>query len=324
MFSPVASCSYTAARPQAATFVPRRCGRPAARHCLVVRAATTVPAEVREGAGGVCTADACSPLFSCLRIVLEMFLDFAPTLLALACDLVADYVRVGYYSMFSVVWGGPCNCVCASACLFPDVRIFGKYINMPVSWPRGSVIPQAKSARCSVGGNLCEAREASPAWGRHNCRPAKTRKPVKCDVPVQCGGRELPTLSIKELGRAHLADTVPHGCACEQYKTVAPVGDRVLVKVDVSEAKSTGGILLPTSAQKKPTQGEITSAGSAKAVKACALALVGWNSAALGTLRHPHCCIRAYVSARMQSLQQFASPACVARHWKAWCLEGRC
>ena len=72
----------------------------------------------------------------------------------------------------------------------------------------------------------------------------------------------------------HLPDTSPHDCACEQYKTVAPVGDRVLVKVDVSEAKSTGGILLPTSAQKKPTQGEVTSVGSAKAVKACTLGLL--------------------------------------------------
>lgn len=60
---------------------------------------------------------------------------------------------------------------------------------------------------------------------------------------------------------------------------MAPVGDRVLVKVDVSEAKSTGGILLPTSAQKKPTQGEITSVGSAKAVKACTLAHMGCSSA---------------------------------------------
>ena len=98
----------------------------------------------------------------------------------------------------------------------------------------------------------------------------------------------------------HLADTSPHDCACEQYKTVAPVGDRVLVKVDVSEAKSTGGILLPTSAQKKPTQGEITSVGSAKAVKACALALSGCSSATIGTsLLHLHCCILTNICARM-------------------------
>lgn len=52
-----------------------------------------------------------------------------------------------------------------------------------------------------------------------------------------------------------------------QYKTVAPVGDRVLVKVDVSEEKSMGGILLPASVQKKPTQGHVEKAGTAKAVR---------------------------------------------------------
>lgn len=54
-----------------------------------------------------------------------------------------------------------------------------------------------------------------------------------------------------------------------QYKSVTPVGERVLVKVDVSEEKSIGGILLPSSAQKKPTQGHIEKAGTAKAVKVC-------------------------------------------------------
>ena len=52
-----------------------------------------------------------------------------------------------------------------------------------------------------------------------------------------------------------------------QYKTVSPVGNRVFVKVDMSEPVSTGGILLPTSAQKKPTQGEVVSLGDAKSLK---------------------------------------------------------
>ncbi len=54
-----------------------------------------------------------------------------------------------------------------------------------------------------------------------------------------------------------------------QFKTVAPVGDRVFVKVDANEEQSIGGILLPTSAQKKPTKGEVVGMGSAKAVKVC-------------------------------------------------------
>lgn len=52
-----------------------------------------------------------------------------------------------------------------------------------------------------------------------------------------------------------------------QYKTVSPVGNRVFVKVDNEEATSSGGILLPTSAQKKPTQGEVVSLGDAQSLK---------------------------------------------------------
>ena len=52
-----------------------------------------------------------------------------------------------------------------------------------------------------------------------------------------------------------------------QYKNVAPVGDRIFVKVDTPDEKSIGGILLPSSAVKKATQGSVVSPGSAQAVK---------------------------------------------------------
>lgn len=52
-----------------------------------------------------------------------------------------------------------------------------------------------------------------------------------------------------------------------QVKTVTPVGDRVFVKAEEAEAKTVGGILLPSSAQKRPTQGTVQSAGGAKGVK---------------------------------------------------------
>lgn len=58
-----------------------------------------------------------------------------------------------------------------------------------------------------------------------------------------------------------------------QYKTVSPVGDRVYVKVDSGEEKTNSGLLLPVSAQKKPTQGEVVGAGSAKAVKVSSITL---------------------------------------------------
>lgn len=67
-----------------------------------------------------------------------------------------------------------------------------------------------------------------------------------------------------------------------QYKSVSPVGDRVFVKVDTSEATSQGGILLPTSAQKKPTQGEIVGLGDVKSLKVKLLCKINVQGNALG------------------------------------------
>lgn len=49
-------------------------------------------------------------------------------------------------------------------------------------------------------------------------------------------------------------------------RTVTPLGDRVLVKAVDPEEKTTSGILLPTSAQKRPTQGDIVNNGGSSAV----------------------------------------------------------
>ena len=43
-----------------------------------------------------------------------------------------------------------------------------------------------------------------------------------------------------------------------------PLGGRVLVKALKSEAKSSGGIILPDSAQKKPQEGEVIAIGEGK------------------------------------------------------------
>ena len=51
-----------------------------------------------------------------------------------------------------------------------------------------------------------------------------------------------------------------------QFKTVNPVGDRVFIKVDTSDEVTIGGIVLPASAQKKPTQGKVVSAPKGKGV----------------------------------------------------------
>ena len=52
-----------------------------------------------------------------------------------------------------------------------------------------------------------------------------------------------------------------------QFKAIKPVGDRVLVKVDKEDMKSIGGVLLPSSASKKPTAGQIVSIGDVTLVK---------------------------------------------------------
>lgn len=70
--------------------------------------------------------------------------------------------------------------------------------------------------------------------------------------------------TVASRGRLHVcaATAVP-----TQFKTVKPVGDRVLVKVDKEEAKSIGGVLLPAVARNKPTAGAVIALGEASTVK---------------------------------------------------------
>lgn len=49
-----------------------------------------------------------------------------------------------------------------------------------------------------------------------------------------------------------------------QFTKVAPKGDLVLVEVANAETASTGGVLLPTAAQKKPTSGDVVALGDGR------------------------------------------------------------
>lgn len=51
-----------------------------------------------------------------------------------------------------------------------------------------------------------------------------------------------------------------------QYTTLKPMGDRVLVKISAAEEKTTGGILLPSTAQSKPQGGEIVAVGEGRTI----------------------------------------------------------
>ncbi|KAF8730198.1 hypothetical protein HU200_017173 [Digitaria exilis] len=51
-----------------------------------------------------------------------------------------------------------------------------------------------------------------------------------------------------------------------KYTTLKPLADRVLVKIKSSEEKTTGGILLPTTAQSKPQGGEVVAVGEGRTI----------------------------------------------------------
>jgi hypothetical protein len=53
-------------------------------------------------------------------------------------------------------------------------------------------------------------------------------------------------------------------CFALQFTTLKPVGDRILVKKDKAQEKTSGGILLPTTAQNKPTGGEVVALGGGR------------------------------------------------------------
>lgn len=53
----------------------------------------------------------------------------------------------------------------------------------------------------------------------------------------------------------------------QEYKKVIPVSERVLVKVDNTDATTSGGIVLPTTAQKAPNRGEVVSSFQGGAVQ---------------------------------------------------------
>ncbi|KAI4996207.1 hypothetical protein ZWY2020_046798 [Hordeum vulgare] len=50
------------------------------------------------------------------------------------------------------------------------------------------------------------------------------------------------------------------------YTTVKPLADRVFLKTKTAEQKTTGGILLPSTAQSKPQSGEVVAVGEGRTI----------------------------------------------------------
>ena len=67
----------------------------------------------------------------------------------------------------------------------------------------------------------------------------------------------MPSMSLARLEprKQRRAPPIPPRIFIHAPPQIAPKGDRVLVKVAEQEVKTRGGILLPTSAQKRPTSG---------------------------------------------------------------------
>jgi co-chaperonin GroES (HSP10) len=110
-------------------------------------------------------------------------------------------------------------------------------------------------------------RGSSGLAGRNvACRAATALPPKVCgrrgrvSAPCDAAGRPPG-------GRRASRSLSPRTPAGPQFKGVKPSGDRVLVKVDKEEGKTTGGVLLPSVAQNKPTAGAVVALGDVELVK---------------------------------------------------------
>ncbi|RWR95863.1 chaperonin, chloroplastic-like protein [Cinnamomum micranthum f. kanehirae] len=86
-------------------------------------------------------------------------------------------------------------------------------------------------------------------------RPSTVRVPSVGLCSVGLNQRCFPGLVVK-------AATV----VAPKYTSIKPLGDRVLVKIKTVDEKTTGGILLPSTAQTKPQGGEVVAVGEGKTI----------------------------------------------------------
>ncbi|WVZ65090.1 hypothetical protein U9M48_014511 [Paspalum notatum var. saurae] len=83
--------------------------------------------------------------------------------------------------------------------------------------------------------------------------------------PAAVGGLLLtPSLAVPRWRRARGLVVRAATVVSPKYTSIKPLGDRVLVKIKTSEAKSEGGILLPVSVQTRPQGGEVVAVGEGR------------------------------------------------------------
>ncbi|CAN6245870.1 unnamed protein product [Urochloa humidicola] len=83
---------------------------------------------------------------------------------------------------------------------------------------------------------------------------------LRLPATVTVGGVHPPRRAFR--GLVVRAATV----VAPKYTVLKPLADRVLVKIKSSEEKTTGGILLPTTAQSRPQGGEVVAVGEGRII----------------------------------------------------------
>ncbi|KAI4966135.1 hypothetical protein ZWY2020_046425 [Hordeum vulgare] len=99
------------------------------------------------------------------------------------------------------------------------------------------------------------------------CRPRLRQTPSPSPGPGRLIPAAPPAASrTANASSARRLPTQPSRRALDLYTTVKPLADRVLLKTKTAEQKTTGGILLPSTAQSKPQSGEVVAVGEGRTI----------------------------------------------------------
>eukprot|EP00244_Chara_vulgaris_P000681 TRINITY_DN11126_c0_g1_i4.p1 TRINITY_DN11126_c0_g1~~TRINITY_DN11126_c0_g1_i4.p1 ORF type:complete len:268 (-),score=53.49 TRINITY_DN11126_c0_g1_i4:461-1264(-) len=121
----------------------------------------------------------------------------------------------------------------------------------------------AAVAGASVSSPAVKAAVAAIASAKH---PSSNKAGgSRVSFPGTCGGHSLCQRS-RSRSFSRWSFAVRAATTITKFKTLTPMGDRILVKVKSAEEKSIGGILLPSSVQSKPTGGEVVAVGDGRLV----------------------------------------------------------
>ncbi|EPS73926.1 chloroplast chaperonin 21 [Genlisea aurea] len=132
----------------------------------------------------------------------------------------------------------------------------------PVSSPFvATIFPSAASYEVDMAAlQLTSAASSISARGFVSFEGLRPSEAVKFSSSFVSKGNGLCSKKFRSLVVKSATTVAP------KYTSLKPLGDRVLVKIKSAEEKTSGGILLPTSAQSKPQGGEVVAVGEGRTV----------------------------------------------------------